>query len=136
MKKEIADLWVAALRSGKYTQTRDRLHTRSGFCCLGVLCDISGTSEWVACENPNTYYYSDKSGRYGAVSVPSDIVKEWAGLGDCSPHFKTENKALSILLEDSESNAPFLVSLADLNDRKQLSFVEIAALIETHWEQL
>lgn len=43
MKKEIADKWVAALRSGKYVQATGRLalfHPASDthhFCCLGVL---------------------------------------------------------------------------------------------------
>ncbi|MFO0452755.1 MAG: hypothetical protein ACK52I_29555, partial [Pseudomonadota bacterium] len=44
MKKEIAKLWVAALRSGKYKQGRHALHSikdnNETFCCLGVLCDI------------------------------------------------------------------------------------------------
>lgn len=48
MKKEIADLWVAALRSGKYKQGRTTLKNRdSEFCCLGVLCDISGLSTFI-----------------------------------------------------------------------------------------
>lgn len=29
--------WVDALRSGKYTQTRDELFNDNKFCCLGVL---------------------------------------------------------------------------------------------------
>lgn len=39
--------WVAALRSGQYTQGSDLLHAREGkvgiekFCCLGVLCSLT-----------------------------------------------------------------------------------------------
>lgn len=45
--------WIDALRSGKYTQTTHVLRRPdnhgNGFCCLGVLCDISGGGEW---DNP------------------------------------------------------------------------------------
>lgn len=44
MKKEIADRWVAALRSGKYKQGKGELHDKvnNTYCCLGVLCEIEG----------------------------------------------------------------------------------------------
>lgn len=42
MKKEIADKWVAALRSGNYKQTTGMLNRNNeSFCCLGVLCEIA-----------------------------------------------------------------------------------------------
>lgn len=34
-------LWVAALRSEKYEQTKDILEDNFGFCCLGVACKIA-----------------------------------------------------------------------------------------------
>lgn len=43
MKKEIADKWVEALRSGKYKQTREgvlRTKDKKEYCCLGVLCKL------------------------------------------------------------------------------------------------
>lgn len=40
--------WVAALRSGKYKQGREKLRTDDNFCCLGVLCDIVDNTKWVA----------------------------------------------------------------------------------------
>lgn len=33
--------WAAALVSGQYTQTTKKLHDDTGFCCLGVLCDVA-----------------------------------------------------------------------------------------------
>ena len=46
--KEKLAKWVAALRGGKYRQTKGVLHeTPDRFCCLGVLCDIHGTGRWV-----------------------------------------------------------------------------------------
>jgi hypothetical protein len=44
MNKDIAKLWTAALRSGKYKQGHGYLHSikddNETFCCLGVLCDL------------------------------------------------------------------------------------------------
>lgn len=42
MNRELRDRWVAALRSGKYTQGRRKLRNTQNntFCCLGVLCDL------------------------------------------------------------------------------------------------
>lgn len=32
--------WIAALRSGSYAQGKTHLSSPSGFCCLGVACEI------------------------------------------------------------------------------------------------
>lgn len=43
--KEYKDIWLSALRSGKFSQTTARLQSKQGYCCLGV---------WAYCqENPN-----------------------------------------------------------------------------------
>ena len=34
------EMWVTALRSGAYKQTRNALHDSDGFSCLDVACDI------------------------------------------------------------------------------------------------
>lgn len=36
--KEQRDKWVKALRSGEYKQTKERLYSGRGYCCLGVYC--------------------------------------------------------------------------------------------------
>lgn len=46
MNPEVKQKWVRALRSGEYNQTQGALQDRKGFCCLGVLCDISGLGHW------------------------------------------------------------------------------------------
>jgi hypothetical protein len=48
-RMEVLELWVAALRSGKYEQARGNLREGDGFCCLGVLCDLAskdGGPQW------------------------------------------------------------------------------------------
>lgn len=42
LDKRVKADWVAALRSGKYEQSRYRLKDDRGYCCLGVLCEING----------------------------------------------------------------------------------------------
>jgi hypothetical protein len=44
---ELATKWLDALRSGAYEQTVGGLHTRAGFCCLGVLCDVKNPEWWL-----------------------------------------------------------------------------------------
>ena len=50
MDSALKDKWVAALRSGKYTQGTGRLRSPfdNGHCCLGVLADIVDPKGWKA----------------------------------------------------------------------------------------
>lgn len=60
MEASLKAKWIEALRSGKYKQGRFALRTKSDdFCCLGVLCDVSGISEWE--ENGLCYSYEGAS---------------------------------------------------------------------------
>ncbi len=58
MDAELKAKWIAALESGEYAKTTGALNTTEpwtsrgeihpvGFCCLGVLADISGEGGWV-----------------------------------------------------------------------------------------
>jgi hypothetical protein len=48
MDQTLKDEWTAALRSGNYKQGAGALKNKNDeYCCLGVLCDISGEGEWV-----------------------------------------------------------------------------------------
>lgn len=42
MTPEFKKEWIAALRSGKYSQTKGTLRDQEGFCCLGVAYDLTG----------------------------------------------------------------------------------------------
>ena len=107
MKTEIKRRWIEALRSGRYEQTEGKLRDGDGFCCLGVLCDISGVSEW------------DDTGRYdGEDHTLPDSVQRWAGLGSCSP------------VLGPRSGYP--QDVTHYNDDLGFSFEQIADLIEKH----
>lgn len=42
MTPEMKSKWIAALRSGKFKQTKGLLKDSDGYCCLGVLASING----------------------------------------------------------------------------------------------
>jgi hypothetical protein len=42
MDAKIKAKWLKALRGGRYKQTYGQLKDGSGYCCLGVLCKVSG----------------------------------------------------------------------------------------------
>lgn len=104
MNPEVKILWLEALRSGRYKQTCHQLRNAEGFCCLGVLCDISGLGQW----DQNGYYRRNLSGLHS--DLPS-FVAEWAGL-------------------PSNPLASDGTPLADLNDLAGLTFPQIAGIIE------
>lgn len=66
MKSDIKKQWVAELRSGDYKQGRTQLANTdtNTFCCLGVLCELSGLPY-----NPNH-------------ELPDFTVRAWAGLDE------------------------------------------------------
>lgn len=127
MNKDIADKWVAALRSGKYSQTIGRLRAdtsdegeaETSYCCLGVLCDLhskeTGAGEWSGLD------YRCKGGH--GFEIPPDEVVSWAGV-------KSPNPEVPIRL----GYRP--LTIAELNDAREWSFGRLADLIEKHWEHL
>ena len=119
MKKEIADKWTAALRSGDYTQQHAVLASggRTGHCCLGVLCELAlkegvGLSvEQMSCST----LYDD-----ARIFLPESVA-DWAGM-----------KTRVGVIQPGKTTTR---SLAGMNDTSH-SFNSIADVIETHWEEL
>lgn len=121
MKEEVKNLWVAALRSGKYRQHKQKLNTPDGYCCLGVLCDISGLGNWLD-RVFDSVYVVDNDNHHQAVYPPQEVI-DWAGMGSLDGSFRLNN-------EDYNYS-----DLANLNDRG-MTFAEIANIIDVHWEKL
>jgi len=121
MKKEIADIWVKALRSDDYKQVQGYLTKREGntnsFCCLGVLCDImqKQTKELKV----ETMYDHYKYNGHGS-NLPVE-VRKWSGMTSSDGGFT--------------SNVDLEETLMTLNDTGK-TFKEIADLIEKYYEQL
>jgi hypothetical protein len=119
MNKDIAEKWVAALRSGQYKQARGTLRDTeqsgaTGFCCLGVLCDISKQGEWNQ-DDRDTWNYVLRAD-FSETQLP-DFVLEWAGMAH------------------REGMLPRGETLTNLNDSGK-SFDQIADIIEKYWNEL
>lgn len=66
--------WIDALESGEYRHGKFQLQTECGaFCCLGVLCDISGVGEW-----DDGLRYGD---RFKSGFHVTDAVRSRVGVG-------------------------------------------------------
>lgn len=112
MKSEIKEKWIQALESGEYKQGRGGLRNADDtYCCLGVLCGVyakeTGVQWGQAHRSINDYRLLDAE-----MELP-DAVKNWAGLNDRNPTI-------------ADSNA------IDLNDSDELTFPQIAKLIQEH----
>lgn len=64
---EFLDRWIAALRSGTYTQAQGGLRRPEGFCCLGVACDVFDPTKWRATA-PIDFVYA-----YAASYMPYEL---------------------------------------------------------------
>ena len=121
--------WIAALRSGDYTQTGSHLRDETGFCCLGVLCDIINPDGW-------TYTFSDhyKGDTDFGYTIENDVSPLWepdAGI----PPLPVLQEVLGLPEDpiwDSQENPTEIVAgiLVVFNDLDCLSFEEIADWLE------
>lgn len=69
---ELVEDWIEALRSGEYDQGWGRLKkgcNHYSYCCLGVLCEISGGVEF----NSGIACYKDKRGEF---ALPPELRRE------------------------------------------------------------
>lgn len=116
MKKEIAEKWIAELRSGKWKQGRSALNHGDKHCCLGVLCELAATEN--ICKRDVD---SDDDTTFDSeFGVLPDSVMTWAGvkhkLGLINPAVICQN-------------------LARYNDNGK-TFLEIADIIEANIDNL
>lgn len=117
---ERRERWAQALESGQYAQTKELLHNESGYCCLGVLCDIAGV-KWERQEKRGEAYYTyDDNNMERGVSLLTRAMCEWIGLTTSDGRFGPKG---------SEEK------LTDLNDQGK-DFKEIAEIIRSAPEGL
>ena len=128
MNTEVKQKWIGALRSGKYEQGSEKLRSVTGYCCLGVLCDIYAQEHNTQWEfrgdeeiNPQSqdYWYFDEHSEF----LPESVMN-WAEL-------KTHNPTVRVDVEDNddEDNWYYKDELSDIND-SGYDFSQIANIIE------
>ena len=118
MNQQIKQQWTDALTSGEYKQQRDgQLHTPDGWCCLGVLCNIYSEEKGIDWR----YMYGVETIHVESELLPKEVA-EWAGFNakELNP------RSSDVIVKYLARNVP----LSTLNDSYQLSFAEIAGLIQ------
>lgn len=149
MIKEVADRWVAELRSGKYQQTTGYLNVvRSeneghpgGFCCLGVLCEIAVSDGIVShageelMDNGEGEYAFMNYGDMSSALLPYRVLNAYRME---SSTVSLDRSQISEFVElNHYAHLAYLdqMSLVDLNDAG-VPFSAIANIIEKYWEEL
>ncbi|MFC4114138.1 hypothetical protein [Nonomuraea zeae] len=120
MNAEVKADWVAALRSGEYTQAEGKLFDpeTGGYCCLGVLCNLAekkGLIQRQVDEADGTVWFGPSY-----TVLEDETVRTWAGLDSSNPDLPHPN---------GDDYLPG--SAAGLNDNG-FTFSQIADLIEKH----
>ena len=124
-------LWVEALRSGNYAQTRGSLKSANGFCCLGVACNVYLETEapaindkWVADESGAWFFYHTEGRNNGVLP---DVVRDWLGLR------RNNGRFIDPYSQYGYSPATSLISKNDIGNE---NFATIADIIESEPEGL
>ena len=136
MDAHIKDLWVAALRSGQYKQTREVLcNPTEGHCCLGVLTELfdaanPGVLGRLAGSSETVFDWTTDDGSIDSTNteLPAPVL-DWAGM-------QTTEGALACIEEREELRpGQGAICLARFNDNG-LTFLQIADIIDCFWEEL
>lgn len=107
MNAKVNKLWVKALRSGKYKQTKRMLRGDGNErCCLGVLCEVYR-------EDTQQGQWGDGEFLPGSMGFPNRallprLVTEWAGLGHCKGDEVTIGGVELFLSEHNDTGQSFL----------------------------
>lgn len=122
---EIKAKWITALRSGKYKQTTNTLKAKdgSGFCCLGVLCDLAaadGNGSWKNAEASGIIFQD--SIEDGSLFYLTPGIVRWAAGQEVNGKFTKEFYDLKRQLAE----------LSVLNDAGK-AFSHIATIIEAQF---
>jgi hypothetical protein len=112
VKTDVKATWVAALRSGEYSQTQGSLRYYAGYCCLGVLCEVTLKGGW---HTPDFAAYGFKTAGGPEVSNDGLVLHE---------------DGTSVYLHDLPNRQ--LQRLVYLNDRECADFNTIADWIDAN----
>ena len=130
MNEQLYQEWINALESDRYLPTINFLRVKDKFCCLGVLCDIYDTYQWVQI-NEADYSYLERN-----EVLPSLLVNELNLRSDLG-HFTLEDLSPELQLEVSKYRFQYTereyigcnCSLTEINDRAPYPFPIIANVL-------
>lgn len=114
-------LWVAALRSGAYTQGTGAMKMDAKHCCMGVMQEVALRAG----------FQPKNEIQWGVTSqVESSIFREFYGL---EPMF---TDGTTVYLKTKAVLDPSLTSASVLNDRYKWTFDQIADAVERTYDLL
>ena len=130
---KVKQLWLEALRSGKYEQTRECLRDQHGYCCLGVLQDLyiqhTSYADWIEIVDGEPH-------DIGYDEFPEVGCNQWAFPSLLQTNFTwtLRNTVSNLYTFSKDPNSERLGrgSLPAMNDNGS-SFSEIADIIEEHF---
>lgn len=108
MKEDIKAEWKKNLRSGKFAQGQGQLRSwdennqRWVYCCLGVLCEMSGLGEWVDVIDHDVKYSTYLDNKH---YLPPEVAR-WAGI---NPSNEEEGDVQQKLGSLNDSGVSFIV---------------------------
>lgn len=105
MNPEAKEKVVAALRSGNYTQGTGQMFDGTCHCVWGVICDVSGVSNWAIGGTWNSLRYADQA------IFPPTVVTNWAGI-DTDTRVTVEGVTMDLMSHNDGYNTTF-AQLAD-----------------------
>lgn len=117
MKREIAEAWIADLRTNP-PQATGQLYDGEGYCCLGRLCLVVGAT---------FEKRIDEDGLFPVLN--GTMLSEHEMLPDQIQSLVNMNSNDGAYGENNDD------TLTTLND-DGLTFAEIADIIEKHWQEL
>lgn len=101
MDAKIKEKWVSALRSGEYTQGRNRLRDNNSFCCLGVLCDLAAEENVGTWNELDQFCIDDKYFTSAVLFPPEAVTQNWAGFSN------SDMELVSYLAENNDQGFSF-----------------------------
>lgn len=134
MNKQVMEKWVAALRSGKYKQGKDKLKKKDAkgvirHCCLGVLCEVYNQ------ENKNKKYtFTDREDQQ---LLPQE-VEQWAEMHSNNGEITRSMDLVHYIEENGIGELDYTAdnTLSDFNDNRRLKFSVLADIIEEFYKSM
>lgn len=112
--------WCKALRSGIYAQDKGCLHSKSGYCCLGVACDVFIKKKDIELDD----------GLWIKGWMPDQQLMAPAWLKNINDHFTGLMDIGLIALNDGSYLVEVDKGYWDENKHAKFTFDEIADLLE------
>lgn len=118
---DIYNTWIEALNN--YHPTAKYLRTDEGFCCLGVLCDIVKSGQWIRGDGDDNYIYNINNSNHTDM-IPADIknkinFKDTYGtfrISDLSQALQNQLFECNDIRDPKNQEQYDIISLADIND--------------------